>query len=251
MVKLILNGCNGKMGKVVNSCLDNFKNIDLVAGIDKNDSKCPYPVFSDIKDCAILADVILDFSRKEALESILQYSRSKKIAVVLCTTGYTKEDIDLINEYSNYIPIFRSANMSIGINVVNNILKNIAPFLYENFDIEIIEKHHNQKVDSPSGTALLLAHTIQESIKDSTELIYGREGNKKRDPKEIGMHAIRGGNIVGDHDVIFAGSGEVIEINHKAISRDVFAVGALRACEFISNRSKGIYNMDDMINLSK
>ncbi|MBB6630226.1 4-hydroxy-tetrahydrodipicolinate reductase [Clostridium algidicarnis] len=249
MVKLILNGCNGKMGKVVTSCLSDFKNIDLVAGIDKNDSKCSYPVFSSIEDCNITADVILDFSRKEALKSILKYSRSKKMALVLCTTGYSKEDIDLINEYSNYIPIFRSANMSIGINVINNILKNIAPFLYENFDIEIIEKHHNQKVDSPSGTALLLAHTIQESIKDSTELIHGREGNKKRDPKEIGMHSIRGGNIVGDHDVIFAGSGEVIEINHKAISRDVFAFGALRACEFISNKYKGLYNMDDMIDL--
>ncbi|WP_032121555.1 4-hydroxy-tetrahydrodipicolinate reductase [Clostridium amazonitimonense] len=252
MVKILLNGCNGKMGRVVTEAINNFRNISIVAGVDKNkESYSSYPVFENIDQCNVSVDVILDFSRKESLSSLLQYAKSKNTPIVLCTTGYTEEDIDLINECSKHIPIFRSANMSIGVNVVNNILRNISSSLYKNFDIEVIEKHHNQKVDAPSGTALLLAHTIQETIKEPTDIIYGREGNKKREHKEIGVHAIRGGSIVGDHDIIFAGSGEVIEISHKAISREVFAVGAINACEFILNKPHGIYNMDHMLNLSK
>ena len=140
--------------------------------------------------------------------------------------------------------------MSLGINLINSLLKKVAPLLYGNYDIEIVEKHHNQKVDSPSGTAILLADTIKDSLKDETEYVYGREGHHKREQKEIGIHAIRGGGIVGDHDVIFAGTGEVIELSHKAISREVFAIGALKACEFMSKVSEpGLYNMDNVINL--
>ncbi len=160
---------------------------------------------------------------------------------------YATEQIDKINEYSKRIPIFRSANMSIGINVINNVLRNISALLYEDFDIEIIEKHHNQKVDAPSGTALLLGDTIRESIKEETEYKFGRSGISKREEKEIGVHAIRGGSIVGEHEVIFAGNGEIIELKHTALSREVFAVGALKACKFICGKTPGLYSMDHVL----
>lgn len=251
MTKIILHGCNGKMGKVITEVSHSFPNINIIAGVDKNpNDKSFYPIFENILNINIPGDVVLDFSRPEALDSLLEYSLKSKTSLVLCTTGYSSEDIDKINEASKIIPIFRSANMSIGINIVNSILKTISNKLYKDFDIEIIEKHHNQKVDAPSGTALLLANTIKESIEVEREFSYGRLGNSKRDEKEIGIHAVRGGTIVGDHDVIFAGLGENIEIRHSALSREVFAVGALRACEFMKNKTPGLYNMDDMLQLS-
>ena len=217
MVKVVLNGCCGKMGKMITECCTKFKNVKIVAGIDRFPSDISYPVFSSPEELNIEYDVLLDFSRADALNS----------------------------------PLFRSANMSLGINLLNSLLKKVAPLLYGNYDIEIIEKHHNQKVDSPSGTALLLADTIRDSLKDETKYVYGREGHAKREENEIGIHAIRGGSIVGDHDVIFAGSGEIIELTHKAISREVFAVGALKACEFMASITEpGLYNMDDVIGLN-
>lgn len=252
MIKILLNGCNGKMGKVVSQAVSNFKNLEIVAGVDKYPSvNSSYPIFDTIDHCNVDCDVILDFSRAAALSGLISYSKENNKPIVLCTTGYSEEDINLILQSSKDVAIFRSANMSIGINILSNVLKQIAPILYENYDIEIIEKHHNQKVDAPSGTALLLANSIKESLEDSIEFIYGREGNHKRDHKEIGIHAIRGGNIVGDHEVLFAGAGEVIELNHKAISREVFATGALKACEFIAGKAPGLYNMDHMLNLAK
>ncbi|MCT8977308.1 4-hydroxy-tetrahydrodipicolinate reductase [Clostridium sp. CX1] len=247
MVRIILSGCNGKMGKVISGLANNFSNLSIVAGIDKNTDGSSYPVFSSIGECTVDADVILDFSRPDALDSLLKYAKEKNVGVVLCTTGFTDEQLSQITEASKEIPVFRSANMSIGINVVNKVLRSISALLYNNFDIEIIEKHHNQKVDAPSGTALLLANTIKDSIPEETQFTYGREGIAKREHKEIGIHAIRGGSIVGDHDVIFAGQGEVIEISHKAISREVFAVGALKACEFMYGKGKGFYSMDDVV----
>ncbi|WP_368489941.1 4-hydroxy-tetrahydrodipicolinate reductase [Clostridium sp. BJN0013] len=247
MIKIILSGCNGKMGKVITNLIEGYSNLTIVAGIDKNCEKSKFPVFPDISKYNIEGDVILDFSRPEALNLILQYAKEKNIGVILCTTGYSEEQIEKINEASKYIPIFRSANMSIGINMINKILRTMSAVLYENFDIEIIEKHHNQKVDSPSGTALLLGNTIKDSIGEKLDFVNGREGIKKRTHNEIGIHAIRGGSIVGEHDVIFAGQGETIEIKHTAISREVFAVGALKACEFMFNREKGFYSMDDVI----
>lgn len=247
MTKIILSGCNGKMGKVISGLVNNFPDLTVVAGVDKNTESSNYPVFSSIGECTIEADVILDFSRPDALDSLLKYAKEKNIGIVLCTTGFTDEQLTQITEASKEIPVFRSANMSIGINVVNKVLRNISALLYSNFDIEIIEKHHNQKVDAPSGTALLLANTIKNSIPEETEFVYGREGIAKRTHKEIGIHAIRGGSIVGDHDVIFAGQGEVIEISHKAISREVFAVGALKACQFMYGKGKGFYSMDDVV----
>ena len=178
------------------------------------------------------------------------FRSEKNIPIVFCTTGYTQEQLSKISSLSTEIPVFHSANMSIGINVVNNILKSISNMLYKDFDIEIIEKHHNQKVDAPSGTALLLANTIKDSIDEETTFVKGRDGLSKRQPNEIGIHAIRGGSIIGDHEVIFAGKGECIEIKHTAISRDVFAIGALKACEYIYGKEKGLYSMDDVVNMS-
>jgi 4-hydroxy-tetrahydrodipicolinate reductase len=249
MVRVILSGCNGKMGNVISALSTDFADLSIVAGVDRNTKNSSYPVFSNISECTIEADVILDFSRPDALDYLLKYAKEKNIGVVLCTTGYTEEQLLKINEAAKDIPVFRSANMSIGINVVNKVLRDISALLYKDFDIEIIEKHHNQKVDAPSGTALLLANTIKEAIPEETEYIYGREGIAKRNHKEIGIHAIRGGSIVGDHDVIFAGHGEIIEISHSAISREVFAVGALRASLFIYDKEKGMYSMDNVVDL--
>ncbi|MBC2580297.1 4-hydroxy-tetrahydrodipicolinate reductase [Clostridium sp. DJ247] len=247
MVRVILSGCNGKMGKVISSISSNFPNLSIVAGIDRNTEQSGFPVFSSISECTVNADVIIDFSRPDILESLLSYAKEKNLGIVLCTTGYTKEQLEKIHDASKELPVFRTANLSIGINIVNKILRNISALLYKDFDIEIVEKHHNQKVDSPSGTALLLANTIKDSIAEETEFVYGREGIAKRDSKEIGIHAVRGGGIVGDHDVIFAGQGEVIEIRHSAISREVFAVGSLRAAEFMYKKENGLYTMDDVL----
>lgn len=250
MVKILLVGCNGKMGHMISSVAKASSNLKIEAGIDmKTYTDFDYPVYNSIFDVKENVDVILDFSRPTSLESISEYAIKNNLPVVICTTGYSQEEITKIKNLQENIPVFFSANMSIGINVINNVLKSISNKLYQDFDIEIIEKHHNQKVDAPSGTALLLANTIKESIEDDTEFVKGRDGIHKREHKEIGIHAIRGGNIIGDHEVIFAGKGEVIEIKHSAISREVFAVGALKACEFVHDKPKGLYSMDDVVKL--
>lgn len=251
MIKVLLNGCCGKMGKVIIEAAKNFPNIEIVAGIDKypNDQS-NFKIYTNSDDVDINYDVLLDFSRPEALTDILKLSTKNNKPAILCSTGYTDEELLLISEKSKVIPLFRSANMSLGVNLLNSLLKKIVPTLYENYDIEIIEKHHNQKVDSPSGTALLLADTIKDSIPNESNYIYGRSGKRKREKNEIGIHAIRGGSIVGDHYIIFAGSGEIIELSHKAISREVFAVGALKACEFMSDVIEPkLYNMDDVLGI--
>lgn len=236
MTKVIINGISGKMGTVICNVAKDFKDIDIVAGIDKFPKEnSNIKIFSSPSEVNIDYDVLLDFSRADALKGLLKLTEKTKKPLVICSTGFSEDDLKLIDEKSKSLPLFRSANMSLGINLINSLLKKVAPLLYGNYDIEIIEKHHNQKVDAPSGTALLLADTIKDSLKDDTKYVYGREGQHKREKEEIGIHAIRGGSIVGDHDVIFAGTGEVIEFSHKAISRDVFAVGALKACEYMSN----------------
>lgn len=250
MIRIVLNGCGGKMGKMVTECAKNFKNVEIAAGIDKYGCESSYPVFKTAAELNVDYDVLLDFSRADALNDLITLTEKTKKPLVICSTGFSDEQISLINEKSKTLPLFRSGNMSVGINLINALLRKVAPILYGNYDIEIIEKHHNQKVDAPSGTALLLADTIKDSLKDETKYVYGRQGHAKREQNEIGIHAIRGGGIVGDHDVIFAGTGEVIELNHKAISREVFAVGALKACEFMATISTpGLYDMDDVINL--
>jgi len=249
MINIIINGYNGKMGKVLINLINNSPKLHLVGGIDKfTDKNVSFKTFISPLEINIDYDVIIDFSRPEALKDLLKISKEKNKPLVICTTGFNEEDLNSIEQYSKVIPIFKSANMSYGVNIINNILKLISEKLYENYDIEIIEKHHNQKIDSPSGTALLLANTIKESISDETFYNYGRFGNKKREKKEIGIHALRGGSIVGDHAIIYSGIGEVIEISHKAISRDVFALGALKAAEYISSvKTPGLYDMNDLI----
>lgn len=247
MVNVLLNGCCGKMGKVLTALSENFTELKIVAGVDRIISESDYPVYDNIFDCKEKIDVILDFSRPDSLDSLLDYAKAKKAALVLCTTGYNEEQILKIKEYSKEVAIFRSANMSLGVNIINNLLKKVSSLLYKDYDIEIIEKHHNQKVDSPSGTALLLANTIKNAIPEETTFLYGREGLSKREHNNIGIHAVRGGTIVGEHEIIFAGQGETIEIKHSAISREVFAVGALKACEFMCCKPSGFYSMDNML----
>lgn len=249
MIKVLLSGCNGRMGKTIIEKAAGFPDISITAGVDKNASAdaVTYPVYKNIKDCKAIVDVILDFSRPDALDSLIEFAAQNGTPVILCTTGYSPDQLSKIEKASGEIPVFRSANMSIGINVLNNVLKTVSALLYENFDIEIIEKHHNQKIDAPSGTALLLADTIKDALPEETIYSYGREGIAKRSHKEIGIHAIRGGSIVGEHEVIFAGQGEVIELKHTALSREVFAIGALKACEFMYGKGKGFYSMDDII----
>lgn len=249
MVRVLMVGCSGKMGKMITETSKKLTNVELVAGVDKyDDGTLPYPVFKEIEDVTVDIDVILDFSRPDSIGSLLKYSKKYLKPIVLCTTGYTEAELLEIEAQSKIIPVFKSGNMSLGINVINNVLKKISAMLYENFDIEIIEKHHNQKVDAPSGTALLLGDTIRNAIAEETKYVYGREGYSKREKNEIGVHAIRGGSIVGEHSVIFAGESEVIEIKHSATSREVFAIGALKACAFINGKAPGKYDMDNVIN---
>ncbi|MEG0295465.1 MAG: 4-hydroxy-tetrahydrodipicolinate reductase [Clostridium sp.] len=250
MTKVLLSGCSGKMGKMITEVSNTFDNLEIVGGIDKYPTATSFPIFESINDVNIEYDVLLDFSRADALEDLLKLTENTKKPLVLCSTGYSAEQLSLIDEKSKSLPLFKSANMSLGVNLINSLLKKVAPLLYGNYDIEIVEKHHNQKVDSPSGTAVLLADTIKNSLPEETFYQHGREGNKKREKQEIGIHAVRGGSIVGDHDVIFAGTGEVIELSHKAISREVFAVGALKACAYMNGVTEaGLYNMDDVLGL--
>lgn len=249
MIRIILNGCNGRMGKTITETLSGNENMKITVGIDKGTSmKSEHTnIFSSITEVTSEADVILDFSSPESLDALLEYATVKKLPLVLCTTGYTELQYELIRKTSSVIPIFHSGNMSLGINILNAVLRNITPVLFGDYDIEIIEKHHNQKIDAPSGTALLLANTIKTSIDEKTDFIYGREGLKKREKTDIGIHAVRGGSIVGEHEVIFAGKGEIIELKHTALSREVFAVGAVKACQFIVGKDPGLYNMDDVL----
>lgn len=250
MVKILLSGCCGKMGTVISNLVNEFPNLEIIGGIDKFPQELSYPIFKTPEEVNIKYDVLLDFSNVSTLHDLLKLTEKTKKPLVICSTGYNQADLDLINEKSKTLPLFKSANMSLGINLINSLLRKVTPLLYGNYDIEIIEKHHNQKLDSPSGTALLLADTIKDSISEETHYVHGRDGHKKREKNEIGIHAVRGGSIVGDHDVIFAGTGEVIELSHKAISRDVFAIGALKACEYMGTINKpGLYNMDDVLGL--
>lgn len=246
MIKVLLNGASGKMGGVVTSLAES-KDVEIVAGVDSKSSAKAYPVYASLDEVKEDFDVLIDFSRADSLSSILAFLNKCLKPAVLCTTGYTEEQIQSIRDASGHVPIFRSANMSLGVNILSRILKDYSKVLYENYDIEIIEKHHNEKLDSPSGTAILLADAIRGAIGSETHVVCGREGMRKREKSEIGIHAVRGGSIVGDHEVIFAGTGEVIEINHKAISKDVFAAGALEAAKFMIGKAPGYYDMDDML----
>lgn len=249
-MKVLLNGCNGRMGQVITKILSNKRDDIIVCGVDITPDKIinSYPVYQSFGDVTENIDVIIDFSHPSCLDSLLCYATNNKVPIIFCTTGFNENDIQKIFTASKIIPVFRSANMSLGINMIISLVKQAAANLYEDFDIEIIEKHHNQKIDSPSGTALMIADEINSAIDNKAEYIYGRHSKtQKREKGEIGIHAVRGGSIVGDHSIVFAGDGEVIEVNHSAISRDVFAYGAIRASKFIIGKAPGLYTMKDVI----
>lgn len=250
MLKVIVHGCDGRMGQVVEKIIKNDSSLELVAGVDIHHSTTyTFPVYNSIMDCDMPADVIIDFSTASAVMTVLEYSESKKIPAVICTTGLSEEVINYIKNVSNKVPIFFSANMSIGINLMSNLAKKAALVLSDsNFDIEIIEKHHNQKIDAPSGTAILIANAINDTLDNKYTYKYDRtKENIKRNKYEIGIHSVRGGNIVGEHEVIFAGKDEIFELKHCAMSREIFAVGAVKAAKYIVNKSNGLYDMGNLM----
>lgn len=250
MIRVIMHGCNGKMGQVITDMVKNDDTAEIVAGIDVVDNRDNgYPVFTDIDACDVPADVIIDFAAAVAVDKLLDYSVKHKIPVVLCTTGLSETQIAKVEEASRKVAVLRSANMSLGINTLMKLLKEAANiFAPAGYDIEIVEKHHNQKVDAPSGTALALADSINEARNNEYEYVYDRsQVRKKRDKKELGISAVRGGTIVGEHEVIFAGVDEVIEFKHTAYSKSVFAKGAVEAGKYLAGKPAGLYNMSDVI----
>lgn len=250
MVKVILSGCCGKMGAAVTNAIKTRDDIQITAGVDVFEcDTLPYPVFPAFSEVSCEADVIIDFSNPSALESILDYSVKHNIPAVLCATGYTDKQNMLIEQTSESVAMFRSGNMSLGINLISELAKTAAKILGQNFDIEIVEAHHNLKLDAPSGTAIMLEKAVKDGLDYEPEVVYDRHNrSQKRDKHEIGMHSIRGGTIVGEHEVIFAGNDEIIKISHTALSKNVFAEGAVNAAIYMKNKNKGMYNMSDVIN---
>ncbi len=249
MTKLILSGCNGHMGKVISSCVEDLADCTIVAGIDRNtDIQGNYPVFPQPGMCAVAGDVIIDFSHPSATGPLLDYALAAKTPVVVATTGLGEQQIAKVHEAAKKIPVFFTANMSLGVNLLAHLCKRVAAVLGAQFDVEIVERHHNQKVDAPSGTALMLADAVSSALPYEAQYVFDRQSvRKKRDKTEIGIHAVRGGTIVGDHEVIFAGRDEIITLSHSAHSKDVFAMGAINAALFLKGKRPGLYSMDDMV----
>ena len=250
MTKMIMHGCNGRMGHVIADLVKEDADIEIVAGVDAyGESSYAFPVFKSLGECNVSADVIVDFSNASAADGLLDYCAEKNIPVVLCSTGLSEKQLEKVRETSEKVAVLKSANMSVGINALLKVLKEVSPlFAAAGFDIEIVEKHHNQKLDAPSGTAIALADSINESMNNEYEYVYDRSSRREKRPeKEIGISAVRGGTIVGDHDVIFAGTDEVIEIKHRAYSKAVFAKGAIDAAKYLANKPAGLYNMADVI----
>jgi 4-hydroxy-tetrahydrodipicolinate reductase len=249
-VKVLLHGCNGKMGQVMTQVISETPDMEVVAGVDVAPDKFrnEYPVYKSLDEVKEEVDILIDFSFHTAIDSVLGYGISRNVPLLICTTGFLPEEKAKMREASKKIAVLNSVNMSLGVNILVSIVKQIAALASDVFDIEVVEKHHNQKVDSPSGTALMLADAMNEVLGKSMEYTYGRHSKKKkRKRKEIGIHAIRGGAIVGEHVVIFAGQGEVIEIKHSAMSRNLFAYGAVKAAKFIVGKGPGFYTMADVI----
>lgn len=251
MIKAILVGACGKMGLNVTTRAKEDSEIKIVAGIDKYNCGMEYPVYPTFKDINTDADVIIDFSNPLLLDDLLAFATEKKTPVVIATTGYTDAQIEKIKETSKIIPIFFTFNMSIGVNLLCSLAKKAASILGDGFDIEIVEKHHNQKLDAPSGTAIMLANSINTVFDDKLAYEYDRHSKRSKRPKsEIGIHSVRGGTIVGEHDVIFAGCDEVITLSHAAHSKQVFATGAITAAKFLRNKPCGLYDMNDIMNFN-
>lgn len=251
MVRILLSGCNGKMGQVITNLARDREDVRIVAGYDIHDNiKNDYPVFTQLENFNIPVDVIIDFSHPSALQTVLNFALAKKIPLIVATTGLSDEQAAKLKEASKVIPVLHSANMSLGVNLLIDLVQKAAKVLYSNFDIEIIERHHNQKIDAPSGTALALADAINQAVPEKYRYVYDRHSNRvKRSKDEIGIHSVRGGTIAGDHTVIFAGNDEIIELRHVANSRDIFGVGALKAAVFIHDKNPGFYTMKDLLNI--
>ena len=249
MTNIIMHGCGGKMGRVIAELVQNDADCKIVAGIDPTTPTMDFPVFASVQECNVPADVIIDFSTATAVDALLDFAKEKQIPVVVCTTALSDATQSKLEETAKQVAVLKSANMSIGINLLLDLVARAAQILYDaNFDIEVVEKHHNQKIDAPSGTAMALADAINAAMDEKFHYVYDRsQKREKRERTEIGMHAIRGGNIVGEHDVIFAGRDEVITLSHHASSREVFAVGALKAAKFLAGKSAGLYSMKEVL----
>ena len=251
MIKAVICGACGKMGRFVADCAESDENIKLIAGIDKINSGADFPIFGNFNDIPADTDVIIDFSNPALLDDLLEFAVKKKVPAVIATTGYSDAQIKQIHKAAESVPIFFTFNMSVGVNLICSLAKKAAAVLGDSFDIEIIEKHHNQKIDAPSGTAIMLANAVNEVFGDTMNYEYDRHSKRCKRPKnEIGIHSVRGGTIVGEHDVIFAGRDEVITISHSAASKEVFAAGAVKAAKFIIGKSAGIYDMNSIMSFN-
>ena len=252
MTNIILCGCGGRMGQAILRATQGSTVCRIVAGVDINAAAiapaCPFPVYESINEFPDRADVIVDFSHHTALPALLGYAVKSHTPAVICTTGHTEEEKEMMRAAAKEVALFFSGNMSIGINLLIELCRSAAKTLGEDFDIEIVEKHHNQKLDAPSGTALMIADALKEERK-KTEYVFDRHSvRKQRDKEEIGIHSIRGGTIVGEHEVLFAGHNEMITLTHTATSREIFANGALKAAVYLAKKDAGLYNMSDLIN---
>jgi len=250
MTKIIMLGCNGRMGQMITDMVKQDDECMIVAGIDIVDNRDNgYPVYTKLADCDVEADAIIDFTSATDFESRMDYAVDKQIPIIECSTGLSEEQMDYLKKASEKVAVLKSANMSLGINLLMKLLKEAAIKLAgDGFDVEIVEKHHNQKLDAPSGTALALADSINEAMDDRYEYIYDRsQVRQKRDKKELGISAVRGGTIVGEHEVIFAGTDEVITFKHTAYSRAVFAKGSITAAKYLKGKAAGLYDMSDVL----
>lgn len=249
MTKIILCGCNGKMGAAITDIVRERDDCEIVAGVDINTASMNgYQVYADISDVTETADVIVDFSNPGALDSILNYALGNNTPTVLCTTGYSEGQLSQIKEASQKVAVFHSGNMSLGINLLIALSRKAAQILGDSFDVEIVEKHHNRKLDAPSGTALMIADAISEELPYESRYEYDRHSvRRKREKNEIGIHSVRGGTIVGEHQVIFAGHDEIVTISHTAQSRGVFAAGSINAAIYMCGKPAGLYDMNNVI----
>ena len=250
MIKVLMHGCNGKMGQMITGLIRDDEQVEIAAGVDAYTGLAnDYPGFESVDSCDVDVDVAIDFSNAGAVDGLLDYCVEKQVPVVLCTTGLSKEQLKRVSEVSKKVAVLKSANMSMGINLLLKMLKDAAKVLAPaGYDIELVERHHNQKVDAPSGTALALADSMNEALNHEYTYVYDRsQVRKKREKKEMGISAVRGGTIVGEHEVIFAGPDEVIEFRHTAYSRSVFGKGAVEAAKFLAGKEAGMYDMSDVI----
>ena len=250
MLRIVLTGCNGQMGTVLTRMIAETPDMETVAGIDVTENPAaPYPIYPSLEKCTEEADVVVDFSTAKAVDDLLAGCVAKKLPLVLCTTGLTETQLKYVKKASESIAILRSANMSLGVNLLMKLVQDAARVLAAaDFDIEIVEQHHRRKLDAPSGTAIALGESINAAMEDPYTFTFDRsQRHEKRDPKEIGFSAVRGGSIVGEHDVIFAGQDEVVTLKHSAYSRSIFAKGALTAARFLAGKPAGMYNMSDVI----